>query len=150
MTIHRFAGLLRKHFNVPETQTQTNTEQCVSSPVLIVIDESSMISLSTIAMFVNVVRMYTTTPHIIFLGDMVQLSPVGYGSPFMDLIESDIATNTTLDVVHRQLCQICSANFFRFVGGCSNSNPRREWLDWNISGRAVTSIECGCSCRSAG
>lgn len=102
MTIHRFAGLLRKHFNVPETQTQTNTEQCVSSPVLIVIDESSMISLSTIAMFVNVVRMYTTTPHIIFLGDMVQLSPVGYGSPFMDLIESDIATNTTLDVVHRQ------------------------------------------------
>jgi exodeoxyribonuclease V alpha subunit len=98
MTIHRFAGLLRKHFNTPDP----DTEPCVSSPVLIAIDESSMISLSTIAMFVNVVRMYPIIPHIVFMGDVFQLSPVGYGSPFMDLIESDIATNTTLDVVHRQ------------------------------------------------
>lgn len=102
MTIHRFAGLIRAHSLEGAKDGGSTTEPCVSGPVLIAVDESSMISLETMAMFVRALRLYYYIPHIVFIGDGYQLTPVGYGAPYLDLIESGIAQNTTLEVIHRQ------------------------------------------------
>lgn len=102
MTIHRFAGVLRAHVMAGAKDSGSLAEPCVSNPFLIVVDESSMISLETMALLVNALRLYYQVPHVIFIGDGCQLSPVGCGSPFLDLIQSKIAINTTLTQVYRQ------------------------------------------------
>ena len=103
MTIHRFAGLVRGFKKDPDgCGSSTPVDTCISSPVFIAVDESSMISLSIMKMFVDVLRLFDYIPHIVFIGDGYQLTPVGAGCPYLDLIESEIAPNTTLDVVHRQ------------------------------------------------
>lgn len=104
MTIHRFAGVLRAHILAGAKDAGSLTEPCVSSPFLIVVDESSMISLETMALLVNALRLYTDMlmPHVLFIGDGCQLPPVGYGAPFLDLIKSEIAMDTTLTQVYRQ------------------------------------------------
>jgi hypothetical protein len=111
MTLHRYAGMLGSYDQKEDGNRDGNgdrdrdreIEGCVKSPVLIVVDESSMISLSTMAMFIRAVRLYRVyIPHIVFIGDGIQLMPVGAGTPYLDMIESKIVTNTTLSVVYRQ------------------------------------------------
>lgn len=102
MTIHRFAGLIRAHSLGGAKDAGSLTEPCVSGPVLIVVDESSMISLETMALLVNALRLYYYIPHLVFIGDGTQLTPVGCGAPYLDLIASKVAVNTTLTQVYRQ------------------------------------------------
>ena len=66
---------------------------------LLVVDESSMLSLEVAAMLLDAVADGT---HVVLIGDADQLPPVGAGKPFADLIESDSVPVARLTHVFRQ------------------------------------------------
>lgn len=66
---------------------------------LLVVDESSMLSLSVAAVLLDALHEET---HLVLIGDADQLPPVGAGKPFGDLIESGRAPVTRLTHVFRQ------------------------------------------------
>lgn len=66
---------------------------------LLVVDESSMLSLSVAAMLLAALDEET---HVVLIGDADQLPPVGAGKPFADLIESGRAPVLRLTHVFRQ------------------------------------------------
>jgi len=65
---------------------------------LVVVDEASMLDIQLAAMLLRKVR---HNCQIVFVGDADQLSPIGPGSFFKDLIGSPCIPKTTLDVSHR-------------------------------------------------
>jgi exodeoxyribonuclease V alpha subunit len=66
---------------------------------LLVVDESSMLSLSVAAMLLAALEEDT---HVVLIGDADQLPPVGAGKPFADLIDSGLAPVARLTHVFRQ------------------------------------------------
>ncbi|MQA74103.1 MAG: AAA family ATPase [Solirubrobacterales bacterium] len=66
---------------------------------LLVVDESSMLSLGVATMLLDAVGDRT---HVVLIGDADQLPPVGAGKPFADLIESGRAPHARLTHVFRQ------------------------------------------------
>lgn len=66
---------------------------------LLVVDESSMLSLSVAAMLLAALAEET---HVVLIGDADQLPPVGAGKPFADLIESGRVPVARLTHVFRQ------------------------------------------------
>jgi exodeoxyribonuclease V alpha subunit len=66
---------------------------------LLVIDEASMLDLPTMYKIVNHLH---PDVRIIFAGDPNQLPPIGCGKILSDIVESEVITNTTLDIVKRQ------------------------------------------------
>nr|MBA2506663.1 AAA family ATPase [Thermoleophilaceae bacterium] len=66
---------------------------------LLVVDESSMLSLTVAGMLLEAIGEET---HVVFIGDADQLPPVGAGKPFADLIESGAAPVARLEHVFRQ------------------------------------------------
>lgn len=115
MTIHRFVGLVKKHDALTTAAlerggTDGRTEEggppvpvCVTNPAIVVLDESGMISLPVLAMFFRALAMLGhVKPHLVFMGDDAQLSPVGVGWPFLDMITSGIMPIVRLPKVHRQ------------------------------------------------
>ncbi len=66
---------------------------------LLVVDESSMLSLEVAAMLLGAVADGT---HVVLIGDADQLPPVGAGKPFADLIDSDTVPVARLTHVFRQ------------------------------------------------
>jgi exodeoxyribonuclease V alpha subunit len=66
---------------------------------LLVIDEASMIDLSTMYRIVTNISPKT---RLIFAGDPAQLPPIGCGKVLSDIVESGIIANTVLDIVKRQ------------------------------------------------
>lgn len=66
---------------------------------LLVVDESSMLSLEVAAMLLDAVADGT---HVVMIGDADQLPPVGAGKPFADLIESGSVPVARLTHVFRQ------------------------------------------------
>ncbi len=66
---------------------------------LLVVDESSMLSLEVAAMLLDAVGAGT---HVVMIGDADQLPPVGAGKPFGDLIESGRVPVARLTHVFRQ------------------------------------------------
>ncbi|MGI8944736.1 MAG: SF1B family DNA helicase RecD2 [Thermoleophilaceae bacterium] len=66
---------------------------------LLVLDESSMLSLDVAAMLLEALDDGT---HVVLIGDADQLPPVGAGKPFADLIESGRAPVARLTHVFRQ------------------------------------------------
>ncbi len=66
---------------------------------LLVVDESSMLSLEVAAMLLDAVADGT---HVVLIGDADQLPPVGAGKPFADLIDSGAAPVARLTHVFRQ------------------------------------------------
>jgi hypothetical protein len=110
MTIHRYyfmvkelLGLRKKNLADEEIEGRMALPLYITNPVLIVVDESSMISTEVMVMLVKAITdAYSMFPHIVFMGDGNQLAPVSYGEPYMNLIQSKIAEDTTLSQVHRQ------------------------------------------------
>ena len=66
---------------------------------LLVVDESSMLSLEVAAMLLDAVADGT---HVVLIGDADQLPPVGAGKPFADLIDSGAVPVARLTHVFRQ------------------------------------------------
>jgi len=66
---------------------------------LLVVDESSMLSLNVAAMLLSALDQET---HVVLIGDADQLPPVGAGKPFADLIESGRVPVARLTHVFRQ------------------------------------------------
>ncbi len=66
---------------------------------LLVVDESSMLSLEVAAMLLDAVAEGT---HVVLIGDADQLPPVGAGKPFADLIDSGAVPVARLTHVFRQ------------------------------------------------
>jgi exodeoxyribonuclease V alpha subunit len=66
---------------------------------LLVVDESSMLSLAVARMLFDAVGERT---HVVLIGDADQLPPVGAGKPFADVIDSGVVTVTRLTHIFRQ------------------------------------------------
>lgn len=107
MTIHRFAGTVNKHLLQTDMEykhdgKEIDIPECVSKPLLIVLEEAGMICQSTLAMFFRALEQLGVYPHLVFMGDTSQLSPVGIGNPFMDIIDSKRFNRVALTEVYRQ------------------------------------------------
>jgi len=66
---------------------------------LVVVDESSMLNLRLVEVLLNGLA---ETTHVIFVGDVDQLSPIGAGKPFEDLIESGTVPVVRLTQIFRR------------------------------------------------
>jgi len=157
LTIHRCAGLMRKYHSPREGAEEPEVDECIESPLMVVLDEGSMICQQTLAMLLRELRRYPVPPHIVIMGDPSQLTPVGLGAPFIDILATGIVPCTKLDVVHRQgpgsalleaitqirMCQDTTVrdDSFRILR-ISDTNGLREirkWLDQHagIAGKAI-------------
>lgn len=84
-----------------ETVNTTNEEEdylCDSD--LLIIDESSMLSMALVAKVLSKINPLKTT--VIFIGDKDQLPSIERGCFFEDIIKSDIIPGARLEVLHRQ------------------------------------------------
>ena len=91
-TIHRMLGW------VPGQQAERNEEEPIEAG-LVVIDEASMLSLDVLQVLLEAVP---TGAHLVFVGDVDQLEPVGAGKPLDDLIESGACPVARLRTIKRQ------------------------------------------------
>jgi exodeoxyribonuclease V alpha subunit len=66
---------------------------------LVVIDEASMLNLSTMHILLSGLAEAT---HLVFVGDVDQLPPIGAGKPFDDLIASEVVPVVRLSQIFRQ------------------------------------------------
>jgi len=66
---------------------------------LVIVDEASMLSLELCRALIAAIGEGT---HLVLVGDVDQLPPIGPGKPFCELIESGIAPTVRLDHVFRQ------------------------------------------------
>jgi hypothetical protein len=107
MTIHRFAGTVNKHLLQTDMEykhdgKELDIPECVSQPEMVVLEEAGMICQSTLAMFFKALEQLGRYPHLIFMGDTSQLSPVGIGNPFLDIIACNYFNRVALTEVYRQ------------------------------------------------
>lgn len=94
MTIHRLLG-----FN---PTFSGGFEYTADNPLpydFIIVEESSMIDIKLMASLLDAVGYGT---QVLFVGDHNQLSPVGAGSPFKDMIESGLIPTFKLNKIFRQ------------------------------------------------
>lgn len=91
-TIHRMLGW------VPGQQADRNEDEPIEAG-LVVIDEASMLSLDVLEVLLNAIP---TGAHVVFVGDVDQLEPVGAGKPLDDLIESGVCPVARLRTIKRQ------------------------------------------------
>ncbi|WP_282152015.1 AAA family ATPase [Ruegeria atlantica] len=70
----------------------------LDSSHMIVIDEASMVSLPDMYRIIRAAG----DAQIVLTGDPAQLPPIGFGTPFNDLMRDDDVRSVTLDRVHRQ------------------------------------------------
>lgn len=110
-TIHRTLG-----FN-PNTGWMYDNANKLGEDV-IVLDEASMVN-STI--FLKLIQAVKDGAKLIITGDDQQLSPIGVGNVFYDLLRSDIVPKVELTKVHRQAQK---------SGILSNANMVREGVDF--------------------
>jgi len=81
-----------------ESPIMPNHEKFIK-PAVLVLDESSMIDVGSMFRLIN--HLHPDT-RILFVGDSNQLPPIGFGLILNDIINSDIVTVATLDIVQRQ------------------------------------------------
>jgi exodeoxyribonuclease V alpha subunit len=95
---------------------------------LLVVDESSMLSLDVARMLFDAV---TTDTAVVLVGDADQLPPVGAGKPFADLIDSAAVPVTRLTHVFRQSAQsmIVSAAHAVRQGEPPSTRPGEDQLN---------------------
>ena len=92
ITIHRFLKITPES---PEGDVED-----LDDIDYIICDESSMIAASLFRLLLNAIS--KTNSHLIFVGDVNQLAPVGAGLPFKDLLESGVVPSTRLSTLFRQ------------------------------------------------
>jgi hypothetical protein len=107
MTIHRFAGTVNKYMIQNDMEykhdgKEIDIPECVYHPLLIVLEEAGMICQSTLALFFHALTQLGRYPHLVFMGDTSQLSPVGVGNPFLDIIACKHFNRIALTEVYRQ------------------------------------------------
>ena len=93
MTIHRALGI----GVAADGLTSLRGKDAVDAPVLIV-DECSMIPVNLLA---SVIEKSDGAEHVVLLGDVDQLPPIGAGNPFADLIAKERVAVTRLKHNHR-------------------------------------------------
>lgn len=91
-TIHRLLGW------VPGQDAERNMDDPIDAG-LIVVDEASMLSLDVLEVLLEAIP---TGAHVVFVGDVDQLEPVGAGKPLDDLIESGLCPVARLRTIKRQ------------------------------------------------
>lgn len=69
-------------------------------PDFLIVDESSMVDL--MLMRNALMRSFKGRCHIVLLGDIDQLPPVGPGAPFRDILATGIVPTSSLSINHRQ------------------------------------------------
>jgi AAA domain/UvrD-like helicase C-terminal domain/Helix-hairpin-helix containing domain len=93
MTIHRAFGLAPDAGDVDETPKAKKTVSCG----VLIIDEASMINAQSLATILG----NTEAEHIVFVGDVDQLPPIGPAAPFADMIARGLAPVTRLKGAYR-------------------------------------------------
>lgn len=94
---------------------------------LLVVDESSMLSLSVAAMLLDALDERT---HVVLIGDADQLPPVGAGKPFADLIESGRVPVARLTHVFRQAARSLIVQAAHAIN--RGEAPRTQALDTEL------------------
>ena len=92
-TIHRTLGL---ELDAGDLDTAVARRNMITAPVL-VIDETSMIGSILLAAVLG----RTAAEHVVLLGDVDQLPPIGAGAPFADMIAKGIVPVTRLERNYR-------------------------------------------------
>lgn len=89
---------------------------------VIIIDEASMLGLDIVVKFFRKIKPGTT---VLILGDASQLSPIGAGNVFYDLIKSKKINANEITQVHRQALE---SNIIRFATDVRMQVPIQETL----------------------
>lgn len=92
-TIHRLLGWDPENFGFMHNEKNPLPYD------FIIVEESSMIDISLMS---SLLKAVANECQIIFVGDHNQLSPVGPGAPFRDMIESNIVPSFRLNKIFRQ------------------------------------------------
>lgn len=123
MTIHRFLGI------TPETPYGSSDE--ILDVDYIICDESSMASSSLFNILFKTVR--KTKAHLILVGDVNQLAPVGAGLPFKDMLFSNTLATTVLSTLFRQEEQsLINVNAIKVLSGDISLDLRPNRTDFNF------------------
>lgn len=114
MTIHRFAGAVNTLIAMQQkvradptyygdsSDENSGDNPCISSCVIAVLDEFSMVSQDVLALFFRALGKLKLMPHIVILGDPKQLPPVGVGAPLLDISATNIINGMELTKIQRQ------------------------------------------------
>jgi len=94
----RFAQLNRK-INASTISLALIKEENFDNYDICIIDEMSMVD---IELFKNVLDKLTNKTKLVLCGDPQQLPPVGYGEPFINILNSDVFPVSKLEKVFRQ------------------------------------------------
>jgi exodeoxyribonuclease V alpha subunit len=91
-TIHRMLGW------IPGQPAERGEDEPLEAG-LVVVDEASMLSLDVLEVLLAAIP---TGCHLVFVGDVDQLEPVGAGKPLADLIDADVVPVGRLRTIKRQ------------------------------------------------
>lgn len=94
-TIHRGLGFNARLVGDGFVQN----EECPIEADIVVLDEASMVDAK---LFLSLLKAIATGTKLLILGDYGQLSPIGFGQVFLDIIESEIIPVVRLTKIHRQ------------------------------------------------
>lgn len=98
-TIHTLIHSEQRHNDVALAGAKAYAQNGRFTPVYIIIDETSMVDTNTMALFL---RCLNQDYRILFVGDVDQLPPIGYGEPFKLLMDTDWLPKVNLQKIHRQ------------------------------------------------
>lgn len=96
-TIHSYLGLRRRDEDDEEEYAFTFGSSDEVDEQFVICDESSMVDLD---LFASLLRALRDDGHLLLIGDVNQLPPVGHGAPLRDLIKAGIAMGS-LSEIHR-------------------------------------------------
>lgn len=104
-TIHSYLGVSR--LDEDSAWSFTHNESNPVEEKYIVVDESSMIDVSLMAAFL---RAQTLDTHVLFVGDVQQLPPVGHGAPLRDLISAGCPYGELKEIRRNagEIVQVCA------------------------------------------
>lgn len=123
MTIHRFLGI------TPETPHGNDLD--LPEADYIICDESSMASSQLFCILLKIVA--KTNAHLVLVGDVNQLAPVGAGLPFKDMLLSNTLATTVLSTLFRQEEQsLININANKILKGDVNLDLRQNRTDFNF------------------
>lgn len=101
-TLHRLLRL-RPGDDVAVLRDQLAAPELHRNLDLLVVDESSMVDVSLMAVLTRAARQ--AEARVLLVGDADQLPPVGPGRPYADLLESGLCPTVRLTQVHRQAAE---------------------------------------------
>lgn len=123
MTIHRFLKI--------NPENPFGSEEEIPEADYIICDEASMIDAKLIFILIKAVS--KTNAHLIFVGDVNQLAPVGAGLPFKDMLYSNTIPTIVLSTLFRQEEQsLINVNANKVLVGDPNIQVYPNRTDFNF------------------